>query len=629
MDSTPARAVAFLAPIAGLLAATLAAQEPVMFRAGPDRAGVYADPGPGPGFTVRWRITTDGTVRSTPAVTTATVYVGTSAGTLLAVDRSDGAIRWRYDAGSPLPSSPLVADGTVVIAARDGSVHAVEARTGRGRWTTRPTDELPLPWGREGWDYWVSSPAVVDGLVLIGTPDGRLAALDLATGAEQWARDLGARTRSSPAVVDGIVFIGDDAGIVHAVTLADGRPVWRHETEGATLSSAEFGWDRVSIRASPAVADGVVYIGSRDGGLYALDASDGRRLWYADHGAPWVVASAAVRDDRVWIGSSDGLFVAALDATTGAELWRTDVGARVFASPTLAGPDGGRTLFVADHGGAVRALDPATGDERWRFTVGPGVMVQSAPVPADDELYFGADDGAVYALGPAPAPPRLAVFWDSALAGQALRTPNAALLRDYLADHGYRVLDALALAEWVGARVEDRKRSVVVFALDVVPPPLRGDGGPGIDTGSSRAASGATGLIRYLQSGGKVVWAGFPPLALVRDSTGQPTAIDYDRTRSALGLDPSAGAQGRYGASPTTLGRAWGLADLHLSEAAVATGPGVRVLATDELDRAAAVVRDFGGPRGTGFVLLWGVGADRARLAEIRAAAEYGVLRAP
>jgi len=593
--------------------ATAPAAQPIMFRSDPAHTGVYADPGPAAGAVIRWRYQADGTVRSSPAVTDRLVYIGTSAGGLLALDREDGTMRWRYDAGSPLPSSPAVTDGVVVIGARDGSVHAVDAATGARRWSTAPVEALPLPWGREGWDYWVSSPVVVGDTVLIGTPDGRLTAFDATSGAVHWSADLGARTRSSPAVADGTVYIGDDAGILHAVRLANGWEVWRHETIGAGVSSAESGWDRVSIQASPAVADGRVFIGSRDGGVYALDAGTGERLWYTDYGAPWVVASVGVRGDRLWVGSSDGLFVAALDTETGEEVWRTELGARVFASPVLASG----TLYVADHDGHVWALNPETGTRRWGFHAGRGVMIQSSPVPVDSALYFGADDGSVYALTAAPAPPRLAVFWDSTRANQAFRARNGRLLRDYLADHGYTVLDAGTLGPWIEARIDDDAPSAVVFALDLLPVSLTG------------ADPDSESVDRYLRAGGKVVWTGFPPGALVRDSTGLPTGLDYGVTQARFGLDVSQSGLGEYGATPTAEGRAWGLDGVHLAEIAVAARPNVTVLAVDELGRAAAVVRDYGGPAGTGLVLLWGTGADWSRLEEIRAAAEYGVLLRP
>ncbi len=198
----------------------------------------------------------------------------------------------------------------------------------------------------------------------------------------------------------------------------------------------------------------------------------------------------------------------------------------------------------------------------------------------------GADDGAVYSLASTPAPARLAVFWDS------------------------------TLARWLTERAHDRAPSAVVFALDHVP----ADVGPvdGAGTGSLR---------RYLDAGGKVVWTGFPPWSLVRDSAGRPTRIDHDRHRRVLDVDLSGGLTGDYGAVPTAAGRAWALSGLRLSAQAMAAGPGVEVLATDELGRAAAAVRSYGGGPGIGCVALWGRGAWWAALAEIRAAAEHGVVR--
>jgi hypothetical protein len=134
-------------------------------------------------------------------------------------------------------------------------------------------------------------------------------------------------------------------------------------------------------------------------------------------------------------------------------------------------------------------------------------------------------------------------------------------------------------------------------------------------------------LRRYLGAGGKVVWTGFPPWALGRDSTGRPTRIDHDRHRRALDLDLSGGLTGDYGATPTAAGRERGLSGLRLSAQTMAAGPGVEVLATDELGRAAAAVRSYDGGPGTGFVALWGRGAWWAALEEIRAVAEHGVVR--
>ena len=82
-------------------------------------------------------------------------------------------------------------------------------------------------------------------------------------------------------------------GYVYALGL-DGKLRWRGETEGATLSSEKEGFDRKTIQGSPAIADGKVYVGSRDAYLYAFDLRDGKRLWRVGKPAPSSMASRAL-----------------------------------------------------------------------------------------------------------------------------------------------------------------------------------------------------------------------------------------------------------------------------------------------------------------------------------------------
>jgi outer membrane protein assembly factor BamB len=578
------------------------------FRGDAARTGAYGDPGPAAGPEVAWRLDTEGTIRSTPAATDAAIYVGDGAGRVMAVDPVTGDILWQYDAGDPVIGSPAVSGEVVVVSTRSGAVHAVDTGTGRPAWSVPGPGAAPL---RGGWDYFGSSPAVAGERVVLGAPDGSVRAFDRASGQPLWRYDAGAPVRSSAAIAGGAVVVGDDAGRIHAVSLEDGSPLWRHETVGAGLGFEEFGFDRTTIQASPAIADGRVYVGSRDGGFYALDMESGERLWRVDYGFPWVVASAAVRDGRVYLGSSDGHFVQALDAGTGDEIWRTDLGTRVFASPA-ATPG---ALYVADHGGFVRALDPATGQVLWSLRLAQ--QIQSSPVPYGHALLIGTDGGALYRIDAGAATPHQAVFWDSAMATLAIR-PGGRRLRDYLADGGYEVLDAAALPGWLAARETAGGPSVVVFALDHAPESVAPS-----DTDSVGR------LRRYLEAGGKVVWTGFPPWSLERDSAGQAVRIDHGRHRRILDLDLSRGETGEYGARPTDEGRRWGLTGPVLSTTALAPAPSVTALARDELGRIAAGVRSYGGPEGTGFVILFGQGAPWDRLPAIRAAAEYGIVRAP
>ena len=71
---------------------------------------------------------------------------------------------------------------------------------------------------------------------------------------------------SSPAVGDGMVYIGDLSGILHAVAVQDGSVKWSFQTDG-------------EIRSSPVLADDRVLIGSYDGSLYGLSARNGELVW--------------------------------------------------------------------------------------------------------------------------------------------------------------------------------------------------------------------------------------------------------------------------------------------------------------------------------------------------------------
>jgi outer membrane protein assembly factor BamB len=125
--------------------------------------------------------------------------------------------------------------------------------------------EDPLVWswsddGTRPGGLW-TTPAVVDGVVYVGTNGGRLVAVSAETGVELWSKRLPGPLWSSPTVVDGVLLMGDCAGDFHAFDVSDPG------VEPPALWSVTLGG---CIEATPAVWDGRIYIGSRDGALYAL-----------------------------------------------------------------------------------------------------------------------------------------------------------------------------------------------------------------------------------------------------------------------------------------------------------------------------------------------------------------------
>ena len=193
--------------------------------------------------------------------------------------------------------------------------------------------------------------------------------------------------QSSPAVVNGVVYFGSDDGHVYALDASTGATLW-------SSAVATLGKDIMS--SSPAVANGMVYIGSDDNNLYALNASTGALQWSFATGGE-VLSSPAVANGVVYFGSVDGN-VYALNASTGVKLWSYATGQAWYTSPAVA--NGvvylGIGQYLAGSEGAMYALNAGTGAKLWSYTTG-GIF-SSSPTVANGVVYFGDDNGIVYAL---------------------------------------------------------------------------------------------------------------------------------------------------------------------------------------------------------------------------------------
>jgi outer membrane protein assembly factor BamB len=144
------------------------------------------------------------------------------------------------------------------------------------------------------------------------------------------------------------------------------------------------------VDSSPVVADGMVYVGSQDGNLYAIDAATGKGAWSFPTGGP-VTSAPAVANGRVFVYSAGGI-IYALDSASGKELWQRSAGADSNSSPVAA--DG--MVYVGSHyDGSIYAFNQATGSLKWNFPTGYPL---DSPAVVNNIVYFGSEDGHVYAV---------------------------------------------------------------------------------------------------------------------------------------------------------------------------------------------------------------------------------------
>lgn len=243
-----------------------------------------------------WSAATGGMIESSPAVNNNIVYVGSLDGKVYAFNATTGAGVWTATTGGPVYSSPAVANGYVYVGSDDKKMYAFNASTGAQIWTF-PTGGVIR-----------YAPAVADGRVLFASDDGDLYAVKATSGAAAWLVNLAESAASAPAVANGVAYVCTFGPEFFAVNVSTGNGIWTGSC-GATNSS-------------PLVANGIVYIQS-NGNLDAYNALTGSSLGSLATGAE-IESSPAVGDGMVFVGSQDGnLYSFALNAGNNAEYART------------------------------------------------------------------------------------------------------------------------------------------------------------------------------------------------------------------------------------------------------------------------------------------------------------------
>jgi len=266
------------------------------------------------------------------------------------------------------------------------------------------------------------TPAIAEGLAVIGDLDGVLYALDLNTGKEKWRLTLKeSGFIASPSIRDGRVYIGDVYGVFLCVDLQTGKELWQFETDneidgGANLLgenvlfgsqdsrlyclSAKTGveaWRAETadqIRCFPSLADGRTFVAGCDGELHVFSAATGKEQRSVPIKSPTMCTPAA-DGDFVYFGVEQGGAFLAVN-------WRKGEVAWTYRDPDS--PQGYRAsaaiakdrVIVAGRNKAVLALAKTDGKELWRYQ--GRKRIDSSPVIVEGRVFVGTGDGQLIAL---------------------------------------------------------------------------------------------------------------------------------------------------------------------------------------------------------------------------------------
>ncbi len=313
-------------------------------------------PVPLPVFTPTVNITTDWRshigrgaryfyLRYKPVFAGETGYVADYKGGVYAFDINSGDQLWHRDLNLKLTSGLSIQEGRLLLGSNLGDVIALNPDDGSELWRSKVSSEVLTP------------PLSAQGYVIVRSIDGRLYALDAATGKRRWVFERGVplltlRGNSAPLIINDMVLLGSDSGKLTALTLKDGIELW--ETAIAVPAGRTELERIIDIDVDLLVIDDLVYAVTYQGRLAAIQLDNGRIRWVQDMSS---YAGMTADAYRIYITDAQSQ-VLALNRMSGAILWRQEkLLRRGLTGPALFGDN----VVVADYDGYVHWLDREDG----------------------------------------------------------------------------------------------------------------------------------------------------------------------------------------------------------------------------------------------------------------------------
>lgn len=316
---------------------------------------------------------------------------------------SFGSLKWKFKSHGKIFSSPAVNNGMVYIGSEDHNLYAIDQKTGEQLWKYTTGGAVH------------SSPAVYNNMVCFGSFDGNYYMLNAKTGSLIWKFKTGGEKKvgakglwtmkpqdqymndlydfflSSPIFnKDGndlIIYFGSSDGNLYALNAINGKLKFTFKTNGL-------------IHTSPALYNGKLYFGSWDTYLYAVDAGTGKLVWKFKTGVQPVIhllegiqSSVTCGNGLVYFGARDSYFYA-LNASNGKLVWKYSANGSWILT-TAAIKDGIVYTGTSDTY-LFLAFDAKNGKEKFRYKANG--YVYSSPAIAGNTAFFGDFTGKLFAV---------------------------------------------------------------------------------------------------------------------------------------------------------------------------------------------------------------------------------------
>jgi outer membrane protein assembly factor BamB len=308
------------------------------------------------------------------------------------------------------------------------SLHRASAFAPEPATAEYPAGPPPLwtrPLGAAAW----ASPVAFGAGVYVGTVDGRFHALWANDGSAAWTWNGVVPLYGEALVTEDLVCFVDSKSELVALSRVDGSFRWRVPLHDEKIAGRPVPQNETfTHRTAVPVIDNrnVIYVGSTDGGLYAIRSRDGKILWRHDAGAP-IYSAVAVDGEQLVAGTFDGSLFA-LNRRTQKESFHVKLGGPIVSTPTIA--DGKLLVGARDY--LLYGVKLADGRTAWRDSYWFS-WVESTPRIVDGVAYIGGSDfRRVSAINPADGRRR----WATDVQGLCWGTPVVTSTTVYVATAG-------------------------------------------------------------------------------------------------------------------------------------------------------------------------------------------------
>jgi eukaryotic-like serine/threonine-protein kinase len=329
---------------------------------------------------------------------------------------------WQFNTSDGVVACAAIVGDQVYVPCLNGQLVSVDRKTGKRQWSYRsiesknPNDFAP---------GFKAAPTVTNELVYVGDEDGMMHAIDRRTGKAKWKFRTGAEIAGSVALYGDKLVFGSHDSYLYCLKASDHTPVWKpFQTENFINCSTAIEADNTFIAgcdtkvrvislisgkemnevplgegayliASPAVMGDVLYVGTHDGRVVAVDWRKQKVVWtYADENHLLEYrSSAAVTDKYVIVGGYDKV-LHCLDRQTGKQIWGYRTRAKIESSPVVVGD----RIYFGSGDGNVYALT-MDGKPVWKERLGHSIT--ASPAVGEHCLVIGTDvaGGTVYCFG--------------------------------------------------------------------------------------------------------------------------------------------------------------------------------------------------------------------------------------